>query len=171
MLGLLSTLCICVFNINIFAECFPPGHILRSSFNANTVKVSYRSMTNMAQVISKHNARVIVTSNNNQRGLQLRNQAGLSDAWRMPDQRSRLQIHHHQEGPVWLQPNQQSLPPLPPGKLPHHVLTWSSHLEQQEGDFFQLSPQKKADLDGKEAEMNPHNNFVFGPETLCWSSF
>ena len=75
------------------------------------------------------------------------------------------------EGPVWLQPNQQSLPSLPPGKLPHHVLPWSSHLEQQEGDFFQLSPQKEADFDGKEAEMNPHNNFVFGPETLCWSSF
>ena len=66
---------------------------------------------------------------------------------------------------------QQSLPSLPPGKLPHHVLPWSSHLEQQEGDFFQLSPQKEADFDGKEAEMNPHNNFVFGPETLCWSDF
>ena len=80
-------------------------------------------------------------------------------------------LGHHGEGPVWLQPNQQSLPSLPPGKLPHHVLPWSSHLEQQEGDFFQLSPQKEADFDGKEAEMNPHNNFVFGPETLCWSSF
>ena len=43
----------------IIAECFPPGHILRSSFNANTVKVSYRTMTNMAQVLSKHNAKVI----------------------------------------------------------------------------------------------------------------
>ena len=43
----------------IIAECFPPGHILRSSFNANTVKVSYRTMTNMAQVLSKHNSKVI----------------------------------------------------------------------------------------------------------------
>ena len=53
----------------------------------------------------------------------------------------------------------------------HIMFSMFSHLEQQEGDFFQLSPQKEADFDGKEAEMNPHNNFVFGPETLCWSSF
>ena len=43
----------------IIAECFPPGHILRSSFNANTVKVSYRTMTNMSQVLAKHNSKVI----------------------------------------------------------------------------------------------------------------
>ena len=46
----------------IIAECFPPGHILRSSFNSNTVKVSYRTMTNMAQVLAKHNAKVIAKS-------------------------------------------------------------------------------------------------------------
>ena len=48
--------------LSIIAECFPPGHVLRSSFNANTVKVSYRTMTNMAQHLSKHNAKVIAES-------------------------------------------------------------------------------------------------------------
>ena len=45
--------------MNIIAECFPPGHILRSCFNANNVKVSYRTMSNMAQVVAKHNAKVV----------------------------------------------------------------------------------------------------------------
>ena len=45
--------------MRIIAECFPPGHVLRSSFNTNTVKASYRTMPNMAQVLAKHNAKVI----------------------------------------------------------------------------------------------------------------
>ena len=45
--------------MSIIAQCFPPGHVLRSSFNTNTVKVSYKTMTNMAQVLAKHNAKVI----------------------------------------------------------------------------------------------------------------
>ena len=45
--------------MSIIAECFPPGHVLRSSFNPNTTKVSYKTMTNMAQVLAKHNAKVI----------------------------------------------------------------------------------------------------------------
>ena len=45
--------------MNIIAECFPPGHLLRSCFNANNVKVSYRTMSNMAQVVAKHNAKVV----------------------------------------------------------------------------------------------------------------
>ena len=48
--------------MSIIAECFPPGHALRSSFNSNTVKVSYRTMQNMAQVLAKHNAKVIAKS-------------------------------------------------------------------------------------------------------------
>ena len=43
--------------MTIIAECFPPGHILRSTFNANTVKLSYSTMTNMAQVLAKHRKR------------------------------------------------------------------------------------------------------------------
>ena len=48
--------------MGIIAQCFPPGHVLRSSFNSNTVKVSYKTMTNMAQVLAKHNAKVITKS-------------------------------------------------------------------------------------------------------------
>ena len=48
--------------MSIIAECFPPGHVLRSSFNANTVKVSYRTMPNMAQMLAKHNSKVIAKS-------------------------------------------------------------------------------------------------------------
>ena len=35
------------------------GHVLRSTFNRNTVKASYRTMTNMAQILSKHNKKVL----------------------------------------------------------------------------------------------------------------
>ena len=45
--------------MGIIAECFPPGHILRSTFNTNTVKVSYRTMSNMSQILAKHNTKVI----------------------------------------------------------------------------------------------------------------
>ena len=37
-------------------ECFPAGHPLHSILNRHTLKVSYRTMPNMARVISKHNS-------------------------------------------------------------------------------------------------------------------
>jgi hypothetical protein len=37
-------------------ESFPPGHPLHSILNRHTLKVSYRTMPNMAQVVSKHNS-------------------------------------------------------------------------------------------------------------------
>ena len=43
----------------IIESCFPPGHPLRGVFNRNTIKVSYRTMTNMAQVVAKHNHKVV----------------------------------------------------------------------------------------------------------------
>ena len=45
--------------LKIIDECFPVGHVLRSSFNRNTVKASYRTMGNMAQILSKHNRKVL----------------------------------------------------------------------------------------------------------------
>ena len=45
--------------LNIIDECFPIGHILRSSFNRNTIKASYRTMTSMAQHLAKHNKKVL----------------------------------------------------------------------------------------------------------------
>ena len=46
----------------LIESCFPPGHALRGTFNRNTVKVSYRTMTNMAQVVAKHNHKVVEKS-------------------------------------------------------------------------------------------------------------
>ena len=40
-------------------ECFPVGHILRPILNRHTVKVSYRTMPNMAQIIARHNAQTM----------------------------------------------------------------------------------------------------------------
>ena len=37
-------------------KCFPAGHPLHSILNRHTLKVSYRTMPNMARVISKHNS-------------------------------------------------------------------------------------------------------------------
>ena len=39
-------------------NCFPPSHPLHKIINRNTVKISYRCMPNMKQVLSKHNAKV-----------------------------------------------------------------------------------------------------------------
>ena len=47
--------------LNIIDECFPAGHVLRSSFNRNTIKASYRTMANMAQTVAKHNKKVLST--------------------------------------------------------------------------------------------------------------
>ena len=40
-------------------ECFPVGHPLRSILNRHTLKISYRTMPNMAQIISRHNAQIV----------------------------------------------------------------------------------------------------------------
>jgi hypothetical protein len=45
--------------LKLIDSCFPPGHPLRSGFNRNTVKASYRTMPNMAQIVSKHNTKVL----------------------------------------------------------------------------------------------------------------
>ena len=39
-------------------DCFPPAVPLSKIINRNTVKVSYRCMPNMKQILSKHNAKV-----------------------------------------------------------------------------------------------------------------
>ena len=46
--------------LEIFDFCFPVGHRLRSTLNRNTVKVSYCTMPNMAQMISRHNQKLLV---------------------------------------------------------------------------------------------------------------
>ena len=40
-------------------DCFPVGHPLRSILNRHTLKISYRTMPNMAQIISRHNAQIV----------------------------------------------------------------------------------------------------------------
>ena len=40
-------------------ECFPPGHPLRKIINRHTVKISYRTMPNIAQIVLRHNHQLI----------------------------------------------------------------------------------------------------------------
>ena len=42
----------------LIKTCFPPSHPLAKIINKNTVKISYRCMPNMSQVISTHNSKV-----------------------------------------------------------------------------------------------------------------
>ena len=44
--------------LNLVDTCFPPSHPLSKIINRNTVKISYRCMPNMGQVIAKHNHKV-----------------------------------------------------------------------------------------------------------------
>jgi hypothetical protein len=44
-------------------RCFPPSHKLHKLLNRNTVKISYRTMTNMKQIISAHNKSIIKRDN------------------------------------------------------------------------------------------------------------
>ena len=44
--------------LKIVDSCFPQGHPLRSMCNRNTIKLSYRTTANMAQVITRHNKQV-----------------------------------------------------------------------------------------------------------------
>ena len=47
--------------LQLIDSCFPPGHPLRKVVNRSTVKVSYRTMPNMAQVVAQHNVRTLNT--------------------------------------------------------------------------------------------------------------
>ena len=38
---------------------FPPGHILHSTLNRSTVKVSYRCLPNMGAQVARHNAKLL----------------------------------------------------------------------------------------------------------------
>ena len=42
---------------------FPPGHILRSVMNRNSVKISYRCLPNMGSYIAKHNSKILRQEN------------------------------------------------------------------------------------------------------------
>ena len=44
--------------LRIVDKCFPPAHPLSKIINRNTVKISYRCMPNMSQLLAKHNSKV-----------------------------------------------------------------------------------------------------------------
>ena len=44
--------------LQLIDTCFPPGNPLRKIINRNTVKVAYRTMPNMKQILSMHNSKV-----------------------------------------------------------------------------------------------------------------
>ena len=45
--------------LSLIDKHFPPGHILHSVVNRNTVKVSYRCLPNMGSVIARHNSKIL----------------------------------------------------------------------------------------------------------------
>ena len=45
--------------LHLVDTCFPPGHLLHGLLNRNTVKVSYRTMASMGQVLQQHNSKVL----------------------------------------------------------------------------------------------------------------
>ena len=45
--------------LHLVDTCFPPGHLLHGLLNRNTVKVSYRTMPSMGQVLRQHNNQVL----------------------------------------------------------------------------------------------------------------
>ena len=45
--------------LRLVDTCFPPGHLLHGLLNRNTVKVSYRTMPSMGQVLRQHNNQVL----------------------------------------------------------------------------------------------------------------
>ena len=51
--------------LNLLNRCFPKNHKLRKIFNRNTVKISYRCMSNTKQIIDNHNKKILKTHNNN----------------------------------------------------------------------------------------------------------
>ena len=45
--------------LELVNEHFPPGHVLHSIRNRSTIKVSYRSLSNMKSIIAKHNSKIL----------------------------------------------------------------------------------------------------------------
>ena len=45
--------------LNLLDTCFPPTNKLHKILNRNTVKISYKCMPNMKQIISKHNKTIL----------------------------------------------------------------------------------------------------------------
>ena len=45
--------------LKLIDSCFPPYHPLAKIMNRNTIKVGYRCMANMGQVINRHNAKIV----------------------------------------------------------------------------------------------------------------
>ena len=45
---------------------FPPGHILRSVMNRNSVKISYRCLPNMGSFVAKHNSKILKQTDDSQ---------------------------------------------------------------------------------------------------------
>ena len=45
--------------LQILDRCFPPGHPCHKALNRQSVKVSYRTMPNLKQVIASHNSKII----------------------------------------------------------------------------------------------------------------
>ena len=45
--------------LRLIDQHFPPGHILHSTINRQTVKVSYRCLPNMGAHIARHNAKIL----------------------------------------------------------------------------------------------------------------
>ena len=50
--------------LNLIDECFPPTHPLAKVLNRKNVKVSYSTTSNMEQIISGKNAKVLKTTEN-----------------------------------------------------------------------------------------------------------
>ena len=50
--------------LNLLDTCFPPTNKLHKILNRNTVKISYRCMPNMKQIISNHNKTILNKDNN-----------------------------------------------------------------------------------------------------------
>ena len=50
--------------LQLIDTCFPQNHPLHKIINRNTVKVSYRTMSNMKQIISMHNSKVAYKPDN-----------------------------------------------------------------------------------------------------------
>lgn len=46
--------------LELIDSCFPPSHPLSKIINRNKVKVSYRCMPNMGQIIARHNSKVAI---------------------------------------------------------------------------------------------------------------
>ena len=54
--------------LDLIDSCFPEGHELKKIINRNTVKVSYSTMPNMAQMLNQHNTKVNSGNNSSHTG-------------------------------------------------------------------------------------------------------